>query len=124
MYPRLVDKTSMKNKKIRMPKRGEVWWVRLDPTSGSEIGKTRPCLILTTNVLNERRRTVVVIPLSSSPLANPPLMVALDCAGRTVVAVIDQIRAVSKDRLDKVISTVSPAELAAVEEALRNILEL
>jgi mRNA interferase MazF len=106
------------------PKRGEVWWVRLDPTLGSEINKTRPCLILTTNVLNERRRTVVVIPLSSSPHANPPLMVALDCAGRAAVAVVDQIRAVSKDRLDKLITTLSPVELTAVEEALRNVLEL
>ena len=52
-----------------MPRRGEVWWVRLDPTLGSEIAKTRLCLILSTNILNERRKTVVVIPLSSSPQA-------------------------------------------------------
>lgn len=112
------------NKKTRIPKRGEVWWVRLDPTSGSEISKTRPCLIVTTNVLNERRRTVVVIPLSTSPLASPPLMVAINCAGRAAVAVIDQIRAVSKDRLDKPISKISTEEFAAVEEALRSVLEL
>jgi mRNA interferase MazF len=107
-----------------MPKRGEVWWVRLDPGLGSEINKTRPCLIVTTNVLNERRRTVVVIPLSSSPHANPPLMVPLSCAGRAAVAVVDQIRAVSKDRLDKRFAAVSPRELEAVEEALRSVLEL
>jgi mRNA interferase MazF len=107
-----------------MPKRGEVWWVRLDPTLGSEINKTRPCLIVTTNVLNERRRTVVVIPLSTSPQANPPLMVLLNCAGRAAVAVVDQIRAVSKDRLDKLIATISPEELVSIEEALRSVLEL
>jgi mRNA interferase MazF len=112
------------NEKILVPKRGEVWWVRLDPTLGSEINRTRPCLIVTTNVLNERRRTVVVIPLSSSPRANPPLMVAINCAGRAAVAVVDQIRAVSKDRLDKVIATISAEELAAVEEAVRSVLEL
>lgn len=98
--------------------------MRLDPTLGSEINKTRPCLIVTTNVLNERRRTVVVIPLSTSPRANPPLMVPLDCAGRSAVAVVDQIRAVSKHRLDKRIASISPEELAAVEEALRSVLEL
>ena len=107
-----------------MPKRGEVWWVRLDPTLGSEIRKTRPCLIMTANVLNERRRTVVVVPLSSSPNPSPPLMVSLNCAGKAAVAVVDQIRAVSKDRLDKRISTISPEELKAVEEALRSVLEL
>ncbi|MGI8992115.1 MAG: type II toxin-antitoxin system PemK/MazF family toxin [Bryobacteraceae bacterium] len=56
-----------------MPRRGEVWWVRLDPTLGSEIRKRRPCLILSGNVVNERRRAVVIIPLSSSPQAAPPL---------------------------------------------------
>jgi mRNA interferase MazF len=112
------------NEKIRMPKRGEIWWVRLDPTLGSEIKKTRPCLIVTTNVLNERRRTVAVIPLSTSPQANPPLMVALNCAGRAAVAVVDQIRAVSKDRLHKPIATISSEELASVEEAVRSVLEL
>jgi len=112
------------SKKIRVPVRGEVWWVRLDPTMGSEINKTRPCLVVTTNVLNERRRTVVVIPLSTSPDANPPLMVALNCAGSAAVAVVDQIRAVSKDRLDKRIGTLLPEEIAAIEEALRTVLDL
>jgi mRNA interferase MazF len=112
------------NMKIRMPKRGEVWWVHLDPTSGSEINKTRPCLVVTTNVLNERRRTVVVIPLSTSPSASPPLMVALSYAGTAAVAVIDQIRVVSKDRLEKLIEQISPEGLVAVEEALRGVLDL
>jgi mRNA interferase MazF len=108
----------------KTPRRGEVWWVRLDPTLGSEINKTRPCLIVTTNVLNDRRRTVVAIPLSTSPNANPPLMVALNCAGRPVVAVVDQIRAVSKDRLQQRIGTVTVEELSEVEDALRNVLDL
>jgi mRNA interferase MazF len=107
-----------------MPGRGEIWRVRLDPTLGSEINKTRPCLVVTTNVLNDRRRTVVVIPLSTSPNPNPPLMVALNCAGRVAVAVVDQIRAVSKARLDSLIATISPEELIAVEQALRHVLEL
>jgi mRNA interferase MazF len=111
-------------RKIRTPERGEVWWVRLDPTLGSEIKKTRPCLIMTTNVLNQRRRTVVVIPLSTSPVVSPPLMVAVTCAGRAAVAVIDQMRAVSKDRLDKPVAKITAEQLAAVEEALRDVLEL
>ena len=78
------------------PQRGEVWWVRLDPTLGSEIAKTRPCVILSGNVYNRLRRTVVVIPLSRSPQASVPLLVPVRCDGRDVVAVTDQIRAVAK----------------------------
>ena len=107
-----------------MPQRGEVWWVRLGPGQGSELGKTRPCLILTTNILNERRRTVVVVPLSSSPQARPPLLVPVTCAGKPVVAVIDQIRAVAKQRLAEQMDVLSAADLDAVEEAVREVPEL
>lgn len=98
--------------------------MRLDPTVGSEIKKTRPCLVLSTNLVNQRRRTVVVIPLSTSRQAAPPLLVPLDCAGRAVIAVVDQIRAVAKERLQQRLGTVSSVDLKAVEEGLRQILEL
>lgn len=107
-----------------MPRRGEIWWVRLDPTQGSEIAKTRPCVIVSTDVVNQRRRTVVAVPLSSSPRPAPPILVAVTCGGRPAVAVVDQIRAVAKERLTSRIGEVSPDELAAVEDALCRILEL
>lgn len=107
-----------------MPRRGEIWWVRLDPTLGSEIAKTRPCLVLSTNIVNDRRRAVVVIPLSTSPRPSPPILVSVHHAGHDVVAVIDQIRAIAKERLLKHISDISPEDLQAVETAVRQILEL
>lgn len=106
------------------PRRGEIWWVALDPTLGSEISKTRPCLVLTTDVVNIHRRTVVVVPLSSAPAAHPPITVRVRCQGRPAVAVVDQIRAVSKQRLRSPVHGASAAELAAVEEALKQILDL
>jgi mRNA interferase MazF len=106
------------------PRRGEVWWVRLDPTLGSEIRKTRPCVVAGTNVLNERRATVVVVPLSSSPPAAPPLLVPVSCAGREAVAVTDQIRAVAKRRLSRRMGALSSEDLLAVENGLRIVLEL
>jgi mRNA interferase MazF len=106
------------------PRRGEVWWVQLDPTRGAEIRKTRPCLVVSANVLNERRRTVVVAPLSSSPEAAPPLLVPVTCAGRRAAVVVDQVRAVSKERLLRRRGELSDPDLAAVEEALRLVLEL
>ena len=107
-----------------MPRRGEVWWVRLDPTIGSEIRTTRPCVVLTSDILNERRRTVVVIPLSSSPQSGPPLLIPVDCEGRPAVAVIDQIRALAKERFERRIGVLSGQQLAAIEDGVREILEL
>ena len=66
----------------KMPRRGEIWWANLDPTVGSEIKKTRPCVVISNSVVNQHRRTVVIVPLSSSPQAAPPLMVSVTCAGQ------------------------------------------
>jgi mRNA interferase MazF len=104
--------------------RGEVWWVRLDPTLGSEVAKTRLCIILSGNIFNNLRRTVVVVPLSSSPPGEPPLLVPVRCEGRDVVAVTDQIRAIAKQRLHRRIGELSSEELQAVERGVREILEL
>jgi mRNA interferase MazF len=46
-------------------KRGDIWWVALDPGQGSEIKKTRPCVVLTKDTLNRLRKTVVVVPLAA-----------------------------------------------------------
>jgi len=107
-----------------MPRRGEIWWANLDPTVGSEINKTRPCLIISNSAVNQHRRTVVVVPLSSSPNAAPPMMVSVQCSGQPAVAVIDQVRAVAKERLVSLIERLPAAELQAVEAALREVLEL
>ena len=70
-----------------IPERGEIWWVALDPALGSEIRKTRPCVVISVKVLNERRRTVIVVPLSSSPKASPPILIPISCDGHPAVAV-------------------------------------
>lgn len=106
------------------PARGEVWWVRLDPTLGSEIRKTRPALVLTSDVLNRMRQTVVVVPLSTAARAHPPVTVPVRCRGEQAVAVVDQVRAVSRERLVSKIETASDADVLAVGEALARILEL
>ena len=107
-----------------IPERGEIWWVALDPTLGSEISKTRPCVVISVRVLNERRRTVIVVPLSSSPKASPPILIPVSCDGRIVMAVTDQIRAVAKERLRNPLGTVTEEEMAALENGLRRIMQL
>jgi mRNA interferase MazF len=105
-------------------RRGDVWWVNLDPTRGSEIRKTRPAVIITADALNRARRTVVVVPLSTGPAARPPIVVAATSAGPNSVAVCDQLRAVDKRRLTRVSGRLSTADLRTIEEGVRRVLEL
>ena len=81
-------------------------------------------MVVSVNVLNQRRRTVLVVPLSSSPKASPPILIPVTCNGREVVAVSDQIRAVAKERLKGRVGTIKAAELEALEDGLRQIMEL
>ena len=104
--------------------RGEVWWVALDPTQGSEIRKTRPCVVLTHNTLNQFRKTVVVIPLSTVAKPHSPITVPVTCQGRPAVAVIDQVRAVGKQRLQSKIEAMSSTDLAGIDRAIATILEI
>ena len=104
--------------------RGDIWWVSLDPTQGSEIKKTRPCVVLSHNTLNKLRKTVVVIPLSSAASPHPPITVPVTCQKREVVAVIDQIRAVAKHRLKSKIEPVAADDLDSIIKALSTILEI
>jgi len=106
------------------PKRGELWWVSLDPTRGSEIKKTRPCLVLTTDTLNRLRRTVVVVPLSTATAPHPPITVEVTCGGKPAVAIVDQVRAIAKQRLRNRIEAAGPEAIKAVLDALSEILEI
>lgn len=91
---------------------------------GSEIRKTRPAVVLTVDALNKARRTVVVVPLSSSPTPRPPIVVPVPSAGSVSTAVCDQVRAVDKRRLTRQQGTLSAADLEAVEDGVRVILGL
>lgn len=104
--------------------RGEIWWVNLDPTVGSEINKRRPCIVISANEINRIRSTPVVIPLSSSPQAAPPIVLAVPSAGKDSVAVLDQIRAVDKKRFVSRAGVLSVTDLRSLELATKHILGL
>ena len=65
-----------------------------------------------------------MVPLSSSPKPSPPILIPVTCDGRPAVAVSDQIRAVAKERLRGRVGMITDAELAALEEGLRQIVQL
>lgn len=102
--------------------RGDVYWVNLDPTVGSEIRKQRPCVLVGANPLNQVRRTVVVVPLSSSGIVRPPLTIRVHCLGREAAAVCDQIRAVDKSRLVEKAGSLSDDDMQSIENGLRTVL--
>lgn len=84
----------------RVLKRGEVYWVNLDPTLGTEIQKTRPALIVSPDDMNEALPRVIVAPLTSSGLAlgcRPELVFQKKSAR----ILLDQLRCVDKHRLGK-----------------------
>lgn len=107
----------------KFPNRGDIWWAALDPTVGSEIKKTRPCLILSMDVINEHRRTVLAVPLSTSAEENPPITVLVTCQGKPGIAVVDRIRAISKKRLRNFIEKADADEVHNVTRALMKIVE-
>lgn len=104
--------------------RGDVVWVRLDPTIGAEIKKQRPCVILSLTATNKARKSIVVVPLASSGTPRPPFVVATPSAGPTSNARIDQVRAVDKSRIGDVVCSLSDAEMLEIRKALVTVLGL
>lgn len=95
---------------------GQIWWVNLDPTIGSEIRKTRPAVIVSPDELNAHLNTVVVVPLTSGRAY--PFRVPTKVQGKDGVAAVDQVRTIDKRRLAKRIRTLKPAELSPILDAL------
>ena len=77
--------------------RFEVWWVNLEPTKGSEIRKTRPCVIISPDELSALK-TVIVAPMTSQSFEFPA-RISCEFAEKQALILLDQMRAVDKDRL-------------------------
>ncbi len=107
-----------------MMKRGDVYWVDLNPSKGSEINKSRPCVLVGATPINQARRTVVVVPLSTAAKVRPPLTISVDYLGKNVAAVCDQIRAVDKSRLKNLAGHLSTQDMSALDDGLRQVLVL
>jgi mRNA interferase MazF len=83
---------------VTWPRRFEVWLVSLDPTRGSEIRKTRPCVIVSPDELNRNIQTVIVAPMTTATRSYPTRIRAR-FGGRNGEIVLDQIRTVDRARL-------------------------
>jgi mRNA interferase MazF len=88
-----------------MIKRGDVYWINLDPTQGSEVRNTRPCLVVSPDDMNAALPRVIVAPLTSAgqPLGCRPVVRFKRKAARIL---LDQLRSVDKKRLGKKMGTI------------------
>ncbi len=95
----------------------EVWLIALDPTAGAEIRKTRPCLIVSPNEMNEHLRTVIIAPMTTTERPYPT-RVAVTFQGKRGQVALDQLRAVDRQRLVRKLGRVSAVTAAGVSATL------
>ena len=100
--------------------RGDVHLVGLDPTQGSEIKKTRPCLIVSPDELNQHLRTVIVAPMTTGGRAYP-WRVACRFQKRSGFVALDQVRTVDSERLVKRLGRLSAATTTEVLDTLQEM---
>ncbi len=101
-------------------KRFDIFLVQLDPTLGSEIKKTRPCVVISPDEMNDAIRTVMVAPMTSRGRAYPT---RVDCEfeGKIGQVVLDQIRTVDKQRLIKRLGRLEQSIQSAVLDTLTEL---
>ncbi len=100
--------------------RFEVYLVNLDPTRGSEIRQTRPCLIISPDEMNRHIRTVIVAPMTTKG-RNYPTRVNCRFQKKDGQIVLDQIRTVDKSRLVKKLGRISPTAASQVLQIVRTL---
>jgi mRNA interferase MazF len=100
--------------------RGQVHLVRLDPTLGSEIKKTRPCVIVSPDELNHHLRTVIVAPMTTGERAYP-WRPRCRFQGRAGFAALDQLRTVDVERLVKPLGRLEEDTIVVVLERLQDM---
>ena len=100
--------------------RGEVWLVTLDPTVGSEIRKTRPCVILSPPEMHDYLRTVIVAPMTTG--ARPaPYRISVTFQGKRGLILLDQLRALDKVRLVKRLGKITSLVLVLTLQTLQEV---
>lgn len=101
-------------------RRFDVFLVNLDPTIGSEIKKTRPCVVISPDEMNRYIATVIIAPMTTKGRTYPT-RVACQFQGKDGQIVLDQIRTIDKTRLVKKLGQISQDEQVAVLDTLAEI---
>jgi mRNA interferase MazF len=91
---------------VSAPQQDQVWLVRLAPTQGVEIQKTRPCLVISPDEMNQHLRTVIIAPMTTVPRPYPT-RIAVRFQGKRGQVALDQLRSVDRQRLVRMLGAVS-----------------
>ena len=103
-----------------MVTRGEIWLVNLDPTVGSEIKKSRPCVVVSPPEMHDHLRTLIVAPMTTKGWP-APFRVPVTHGGKKGLILLDQMRAIDKARLARKSGAISSKTLAGVLSVLREV---
>ena len=95
--------------------------VNLDPAIGSEIKKTRPCVIVSPNEMNKHIRTIIIVPLTSTS-KNYPTRVKITHNEKKSWIVVDQIRTIDKQRVIKSLGQLTMTEIAKLKSVIKETL--
>lgn len=98
--------------------RYEIYFADLNPTQGSEIRKVRPVVVVSQNAMNNHLETVVICPLTSSLHPAWRSRQQISCAGKPAEIAVDQIRTISKTRLQQKIDTLSKTDASQLRRLI------
>jgi len=101
-------------------KRGEIWLAALDPTVGSEIQKTRPCVIVSPREMHDYLRTVIVAPMTTGNRP-APYRIPITFRRKSGLILLDQIRTLDKTRLVRKVGAASDKTLADTLRTLQEV---
>jgi len=101
-------------------KAGEIWLAQLDPTVGSEIQKTRPCVVISPDEMNANLKTVIVAPMTTGS-RSARFRIPLTFQDKQGLIVLDQIRTLDKVRLVKRLGALRPTTLASTLKTLQDM---
>jgi len=104
----------------KFPRRGEVFLIDLNPTRGTEIQKTRPCVVVSPDDLNAHLRTVIIAPMTTAA-HRYPFRVRCRFSGKNGQVVIDQLRTVDRERLVRHLGRLSAATMNHLLDVLQEM---
>lgn len=98
-----------------------VYWGNLDPTTGGEMKRTRPCVVVSPNELNKHLSTVLIAPVTST-IRNYPFRVVCNLKGKMGEIALDQMRCIDKSRLSHVLAKFPPDVISNLKNVIEDML--
>jgi mRNA interferase MazF len=99
-----------------------VYWVDLNPTRGAEINKIRPCVVISPIEMNDHLKMIIIAPVTSRGRDGYPTRTQISIANINSWIVLDQIRAIDKNRLCDQVGKLCEGEIAEVKNIIREML--